>query len=283
MVIITIFKISYFLICFLICLFICFTFKRIVKEYKKENIPMYLFMSFYFINSLISNYILGIKSYFSAIINCCILIFAFYLSKKLRIYGITGQIASGKSTVSNYLREKYNAYVIDIDKLNSEVLEQKEVKDEIRKKFGDLVFDEFGNLKKIDMRKIIFSDKNKKRELEKITHFRVFKKLFLTIFREKYSNSKKLIMIENAILLRIPLLKYICHLIIAVVSYDKAIKVRRIMERDNINDKVLAERILDSQTTIEEFKNQADYVIINDEGIDELKKKVDIFIEALEN
>ena len=90
-------------------------------------------------------------------------------------------------------------------------------------------------------------------------------------------------MIENAILLKIPILKYFCYSIIAVVSHNKATKVRRIMERDNSEDKALAEKIIDAQMTIEEFNNQADFVIVNDEGVEELCKKVDIFIEALEN
>lgn len=282
MELLTLMRILYFSICFLICLIICFTFKRIIKEYQKENIPMYFFMIFYFLNSLISNYILGIRSYYSAIINCCSLIISFYISKKFRIYGITGQIASGKSTVSIYLREKYNACVIDIDKMNKEVLEEKEVKSEIRVKFGDEVFDEFGNLKKLEMRKIIFSDISKKKQLEKITHFKVLKKLLITILKEKLFNSKKLVMIENAILLKIPILKYFCYSIIAVVSIDKETKLKRIMERDNILDRALAEKILDNQMTVEEFNDQADYVILNEEGIEELEKKVDIFIEAIE-
>ncbi len=282
MVVLTLVQILYFTICFLFCLVICFTFKRILKEYEKENIPFYFFMVFYFVNSLISNYVLGIRSYFSAIINCCSFILSFYISKRFRIYGITGQIASGKSTVSDYLRENYNACVIDIDKINKEVLEEKEIKIEIRDKFGDEVFDEFGNLKKLEMRKIIFSDNSKKKQLEKITHYKVLKKLLITILREKILNWKKLVMIENAILLKIPLLKYFCYSIIAVVSIDKATKIRRIIERDNIQDCSLAEKILDNHMTIEEFNKQADYVISNDEGIEELKNKVDIFIAALD-
>jgi len=282
MVILNIMKILYFAICFIICLIICFTFRRVLKEYKKENIPMYFFMVFYLINSLISNYVLEIRSYYSAIINCGFLIFSFYLSKKFRIYGITGQIASGKSTVSDYLREKYNSCVLDIDKINREVLEEKEVKNEIRKKFGDSVFDEFGNLKKLEMRNIIFSDKIKKKQLEKITHFKVLKKLLIAIIKEKFSNSNKLIMIENSILLKIPILKYFCYSIIAVVSSDKNTKIKRIMERDNIQDRTLAEKMIDNQTTIEEFNEQANYVILNDDGIEELKNKVDIFIENIE-
>ena len=47
-------------------------------------------------------------------------------------------------------------------------------------------------------------------------------------------------------------------------------KVRRIMERDGIEDRKLAEDILKSQTTIEEFTKQADLVIPNDGDLDDL-------------
>lgn len=280
---ISLLAILYFLICFLICLLFCFTYKRFVKEYKKENIPMYFYMIFYFVNSLISNYVLGIKSIWSGIMNCSFLIISFYISKKLQIHGITGQISSGKSTVSKYLREKYNSTVIDIDKLNAEVLEEVQVKKEIKEAFGTSVFDELGMLNKKELRRIIFSDKTKKYKLEKITHFRVLKKLLLLILQEKCANWKKLILIENAILLKIPLLKYACHYIIAVVTHNKEKVIKRIMERDNMQDLSLAENILENQYSVEEFTSHADYVIINDESIEDLHKKVDIFIEAIKD
>lgn len=275
------FRIIYFILCFSICLTICISFKRFLKENKNEKIPMYLFMAFYIINSLISNYLLQIKGFVTLISNGLILLFCYLITKRLRIYGLTGQIASGKSTIANYFIEKYQAVVIDVDKVNADVLKEEKVIKEIKTVFGDEVFDEFGNLNKLEMRKIIYSDKNKKRQLEKITHFRVFKKLFFAIIKIKFNNWKTILIIENAILLQVPILKYICYIIIAVVSNNLSKKVRRIMDRDGISDRVLAENILKTQMSIEEFNEKADLVIRNDGDLDDLYVTADKIAEII--
>jgi dephospho-CoA kinase len=274
-------RIIYFLFCFIFSLIICFSLKRYLKENKNDKSPTYLFMAFYILNSLISNYILEIKGIITLIISCFFLLFSYFITKKIRIFGLTGQIASGKTTMSKYLTEKYQAVIIDIDKVNAEVLKEKEVINKIKSTFGEGVFDEFGNLNKLEIRKIIYSDKEKKRQLEKITHFRVFMKLFYKILQVKLSNWKTILIIENAILLQIPILKYICYLIIAVVSNNMSMKIRRIMDRDGISDRVLAESIVNSQMSIQEFKEKADIVIENDGDLDDLYVTGDKLAEIL--
>jgi dephospho-CoA kinase len=258
-----------------------FSIKRFLKESKNDRMPTYIFMIFYILNSLISNYILEIRGVITLIINCIFLLFSYSIIKRLKIFGLTGQIASGKSTMSKYLEEKYQVFIIDVDKVNAEVLKEEQVIKKIKSTFGEGVFDEFGNLNKLEMRKIIYSDKDKKRQLEKITHFRVFMKLFYKILQIKFANYKTIIIIENAILLQIPILKYICFLIIAVVSNNMALKVRRIMDRDGISDRVLAENIVNSQMSIEEFKEKADIVIENNGDLDDFYITGDKLAEIL--
>ena len=274
-------RIIYFIICFILSLIMSFSIKRFLKESKNDRMPTYIFMIFYILNSLISNYILEIRGVITLIINCIFLLFSYSIIKRLKIFGLTGQIASGKSTMSKYLEEKYQVVIIDVDKVNAEVLKEEQVIKKIKSTFGEGVFDEFGNLNKLEMRKIIYSDKDKKRQLEKITHFRVFMKLFYKILQIKFANYKTIIIIENAILLQIPILKYICFLIIAVVSNNMALKVRRIMDRDGISDRVLAENIVNSQMSIDEFKEKADIVIENNGDLDDFYITGDKLAEIL--
>ena len=56
----------------------------------------------------------------------------------MKIVGITGGIASGKSTVSSYIQDKYKAYVFDADKEAKVLLQSKSVKDKIHKAFPNL-------------------------------------------------------------------------------------------------------------------------------------------------
>lgn len=248
---------------------------------KTENYrSIYIYGGFYGINTLILNYFFRIHPLKTIVINVILLIFSHFIGNRIRLIGLTGQICSGKSTVAKYMESKYSANVIEVDKLNKEVLDEIEVKKEIRKCFGDEVFDSEGNLKKLEIRKIIFNDTNKKKQLERITHFRVFKKLIYRIFRDKIFYHNKYVVIENALLLRFPLLKLICFPIIAVCTSKTAEIIGRVMERDNC-DRVTAENILNNQISKDEFIEGSDYVIFNDSDLGQLRVDVDKFMSYL--
>lgn len=74
------------------------------------------------------------------------------------IIGITGTIASGKSTVSDYFI-KQGYVVIDADKITKELQEQKEVLKEFLEIFGESVLLENRSLNRQKLREIVFQDK----------------------------------------------------------------------------------------------------------------------------
>jgi dephospho-CoA kinase len=269
--------IDLFLTIYLLLIFLFFLlFYICLPRIKALNIaiPSYYYLAFYIISSLILNIVFSVKPILSIFIHLVILLLSNFIAVRLRVMGLTGQICSGKSTVAKFLTEKYKAHVIDIDKLNRDVLEYDEVKKEIRKKFGDDVFDEKNQLYRMKMRKIIFSDIEKRRQLEKITHSRVFRLLIKAILKEKILYGTKYVIIENAILLRLKVLKLICYPIISVVTNNRAEVLKRIINRDKCDLKI-AENILENQMKIEEFAGQSEYMIINDEGKERLEEEVD--------
>jgi dephospho-CoA kinase len=274
----TIILILYICITFFVLLIISITLPRITKIDK--NKPIFYYGGFYIVNSIILNYFFKFNPLKTILENLILLLVAHLIGIRLRVMGLTGQICSGKSTVAKYLESKYKACVVDIDKLNRDVLEMNSVKRKIRKTFGDEVYNPKNELDKMKMRKIIYSDINKKRQLEKITHFEVFKLLIKTILKEKLLYGTQLVFIENAILLRFELLKYLCYPIIAVCTHHKVEIVRRIMNRDQC-DKETAEKILDNQMKIEEFIEQSDCVIFNDGELNQLETEIDKILEKL--
>jgi dephospho-CoA kinase len=251
---------------------------RLTKNDKKR--PLYIYVGYYVLNTGLLNYIFHFNPIKTILLNLIFLIFSNFIGSKLRVMGLTGQICSGKSTVSKYLRDKYKACVIDIDKLNREVLEIDEVKKEIRRNFGDDVFTNENELDRLKMRQIIYAEPNKKKLLERITHGRVFKLLFKTLLLEKLIYRNKYVFLENAILLRFNLFKYICFPIVSVCTTKKAEIIGRVMARDNC-DRLTAERILDSQMKLEDYINQSDYVIFNDDDESALYKEVDSFLDKI--
>ncbi|MBQ3438071.1 MAG: dephospho-CoA kinase [Fusobacterium sp.] len=192
------------------------------------------------------------------------------------IIGLTGGIASGKTTVSNYLKTKgYRVY--DADIIAREIFEKREVEKEIIKEFGSSILSINNEIQKIDrkkLKKIVFEDENKLKILNNIIHPKVFK---------FYENIKK-INKKEIIIFDVPLLfesgiDSLCDINI-LISAEEEIRIKRVMKRDNI-EKKLAEKIIKSQMSENEKINKADIVIKNNEDIESLIKKIERFCENL--
>ena len=87
--------------------------------------------------------------------------------------GLTGGIASGKSTVANLFAD-LGVPVIDTDVIARDLVEPGQpALDEIRRQFGDALIDETGHLDRVAMRKLIFADDEARSSLEAILHPRI--------------------------------------------------------------------------------------------------------------
>ena len=264
---------------FFILITISMALPRIVKVDK--NKPFYIYIGYYIINSVVLNYIFRFYPIKTIFLNIFMLLICHFVGSRLRLQGLTGQICCGKTTVAKYLEYKYKAAIINIDELNRQVLEFPEVKKEIKRKFGDDIYDSSGEiLDKQKMRKIIFSDISKRKQLESITHGKVFKLLFLRVIKEKFLYNNKFVFIENAILLRFTIFKYLCYPILAICTTLKAEVVGRVMQRD-VCDREAAEKIMQAQMTTDEFVKQSDYVVFNDGDVQALYQEVDKFMSQI--
>ena len=81
------------------------------------------------------------------------------------VVGITGGIASGKSTVSNIFKEEYNAYIFDADKEAKLLLLNKKISAEILQTFSDLESTDSQS-----MSKIVFKNQENQKKLNAILH-----------------------------------------------------------------------------------------------------------------
>ena len=246
---------------------------------KIEQYSLAFIVIFYIINTFLLRFLFSMNTIFSLIQNVIVIGVSYFVIEQVSIVGITGQICSGKSTMVEYLRDKYKASVIEIDQLNREILKRKEVIRAIEKKFGDEVFtiDENTNQKVLNKQKIkeiIFKDPQKKKQLERITHFRVFLSFFLILFREKLFKGKKYVFVENAILLRFSIFKMLCKSIISVCVNENKILIDRIVQRDNCSRET-AVNILNSQMKVEEFMQQSNHVIFNEKNESDFFNQID--------
>lgn len=183
------------------------------------------------------------------------------------IIGITGTIASGKSTVSDYFI-KQGYVVIDADKITKELQEQKEVLTEFLEIFGESVLLENRSLNRQKLREIVFQDKTALQKINRIMHPKV---------REKFEDVRSRTLKEEIVFFDIPLLfeahfEDLCEKIILVCA-EREVQIRRVIQRDN-SSRELAEKIINSQAKEEEKRKKSDYIIENNDSIEELYQKL---------
>lgn len=183
------------------------------------------------------------------------------------IVGLTGGIASGKSTVSNLFR-KYGIEIVDADKVAKEVSEKKESIEKISNIFGKDILDSDGKIVREKLREKAFKNRELLQELNKIIHPQVME----YFKRKKEENSKDEILIFDIPLLYEAKMEYLCDKII-VVGVDVQKQIRRVVARDGSSEE-LAKKIISNQMPLDEKIKKADIVIMNDGTLDELEAKV---------
>lgn len=188
---------------------------------------------------------------------------------KKYIIGITGGIGSGKSTVSEILRNK-NYFVIDADTIAKELLNNTEILKEIKKEFPQAFVENVFN-KKI-LSDIVFNSKSKLNKLNSIIHPEVAKEIIQLI----NDSDDKLIFID----VPIPTKECFTDIVdeIWVVSTDKDIRINRIMERSNWSLSTTTSRIV-SQLSEEEYLALSNIIINNNGTKKELEDKVNYLLQ----
>lgn len=188
-------------------------------------------------------------------------------SRPLRI-GLTGGIASGKSTVADMF-SKHGIPIVDTDLIAREVVEPGQpALDDIRHEFGDDVIAEDGGLNRAEMRRIVFSDEDARKRLEAITHPRIGDETRAAAARA--GGEYQIIVVP--LLVSSSLRNDVDRIL--VVDCDEDTQIRRLIERDS-EAEGQARRILAAQASREERLAIADDVISNTEDIEHTRRQVD--------
>ncbi|EAC2401991.1 dephospho-CoA kinase [Listeria monocytogenes] len=189
--------------------------------------------------------------------------------------GLTGSVATGKSTVSNMIQHA-GIPLVDADIAARKVVEPgTEGLKEIVAYFGEEILLADGTLDRAKLGEIIFKDKEKREKLNEITHPRV--KDYMLEARERFFRAG-----EELVFFDIPLLfeSHLESLVdqIVVVWTTPETELKRLMERNNLTKEDALRRI-ESQMGIDEKARKADFVIDNNESLEKTQKQVYTFIE----
>ena len=187
------------------------------------------------------------------------------------VIGLTGGIASGKSTVSAKLKE-LGAAVIDADILAREVVSKGEIAyNRIVQCFGEGILLPSGQINRKRLGGIVFSDKEKLSLLNSITHPEIVNKVQDRI-RELKAAGIKVIVVDAAILIEMGLHKYVDS--VWVVTVERETQIKRLIERDKFDYKESENRV-NSQFTNEVRRKYADVIIDNNKSIEEVGKRLE--------
>ena len=256
---------------------------RFYRDNKAISLPIIIFYSL--LNLFLCNLFFK-KNYFGYIIyllNELITIsFSYLILSGFHVYGITGQICSGKTSACEYLKKRYRAAIVSLDEINHRILERRDIIGQIKKEFGNKVIINNNGIESINrsaLKKIIFDNRQMRKKLENITHPKIMLQFFKILFIERFLNLKKFVFIENAILLRFNMFKMLLKGTISICVENEDVLIQRIIKRDNRGDIVTSEEtarnILKNQMSLYEFKNKSDVIIYNDDNYQSLELKID--------
>ena len=187
--------------------------------------------------------------------------------------GITGSIACGKSTVSDYLIDK-GYTIIDADKLGHVALTSDDVKRKLAEKFGDEIL-ENNEISREKLGKLVFGNDDNLKILNSIIHPKI-KELILKL-QEEHKD-------ENLVFLDIALL-YEANFVdlvekVVVVYVDEDVQLERLMMRNSLPKEEAVKRI-ESQMSPREKASLGDFVINNSYSKEDTFQQIDEILEKL--
>jgi dephospho-CoA kinase len=188
------------------------------------------------------------------------------------LLGVTGGIATGKTTVVNMLKE-LGAPVIDFDVLARQVVEpEKPAWKEIVAYFGEQVLQEDKQLDRKKLSDIVFQDLEKRKKLESFTHPRIHAEFMKQLSEIVEKDPDSIVQVDVPLLIELNL-QYIYHKTLVVYIPEEK-QIERLMKREGISKEEAGNR-LKAQLHIDEKVGYADFVIHNDKSLEETRRQVE--------
>lgn len=188
------------------------------------------------------------------------------------LLGVTGSIATGKTTVAGML-EELGARTIDFDVLSRVVVEpDKPAWQDIVAFFGEQILAEDRSLDRTKLREIVFQDLEKKKKLESFQHPRITEEFIKQV--EQYAGEDPNVIIQAVVPLLVEVnMQSLFHNVLMVYASEEEQK-KRLMKRDGAPEEMTMNMIR-SQISVDEKKGYCDLVIDNSGSLEQTRQQVD--------
>jgi len=194
------------------------------------------------------------------------------------IVGVTGGIGSGQSTVCSLFRQ-WKCKVINADMKAKEVIQKNRgLQSELKKTFGNDVFLPNRKLNTKRLAEIAFSNEIQTQKLNQLVHPRMVESLVEDMEKARFSGRFPMIIIDAALIFEISIEQMFDTVL--VVNAPLTSRMKRVKERDGMTQKQFKERS-DKQIPLADKIKWADFVIENDDSVDELKNRTKKVYNAL--
>jgi dephospho-CoA kinase len=188
------------------------------------------------------------------------------------LIGLTGGIATGKSTVSAMFRKR-GAVLIDADQVARMVVEPgTSGAKKVREHFGDDVFFADGRLNRAALGKIIFHDPDMRNQLNQILHPLIRQEMMKQTLDAQERDPQAIVIWDVPLLIEGKMTEMVEKVI--VVYIPETLQLERLMKRNHLTEDEARRRIA-AQLSIEEKKRVADYIIDNSSTLENTERQVD--------
>lgn len=190
----------------------------------------------------------------------------------MKVIGLTGGIACGKSTVSKMLAD-LGAAVIDVDMIARKVMKKgTPVWQRVKETFGDEYLLPDGEIDRKKLGELVFSNPEALKNLNSITHPTIQREVLSEIERLKTKGGYKAIVVDAALLIEAGWCDMVNEVWLVVV--DKETQIGRLMRRNGLTRQQALNRI-NSQMDQEAKMRYADRIIDNSHGLEHTRKQVE--------
>jgi dephospho-CoA kinase len=158
---------------------------------------------------------------------------AMYFGIKMRCIGLTGGIATGKSSVSRILKEQ-GFKVVDADQISHDLRKfNRAYQRAVVQEFGEEVFDPVKKeINSVVLGQIVFADREKRRRLESLSRWRIFLEMVRQIIDYRVFKGEKNVILDAPTLFESGFLEHLCHPIIVVYIDDEDEQLKRLRDRN---------------------------------------------------